>query len=149
MSDIPSGWYPDPEGLHDERYHDGTEWTSETRSAPKAAENAPTPAAPPPPPTTTDEEQRNTQRATMHYVRSLAILAALFVYISAMSVIVGLVGFGSASLESVPLLILAGLGGIALIVGLIFALIQFVSAFRTANEWANRLPQNPGAPRRS
>lgn len=30
-SDIPSGWYPDPQGLNCDRYWDGQEWTSQTR----------------------------------------------------------------------------------------------------------------------
>jgi len=40
MSSVPAGWYPDPQGLADERYHDGTEWTTQTRQASRAAEVA-------------------------------------------------------------------------------------------------------------
>ena len=137
MSDIPSGWYPDPDGLADERYHDGTEWTSQTRSTQKAAENAP----PPPPRTKDEEEQRKTQRATMHYVRSLAILAALFVYLSVMSAIVGLAVLvanvngweGGGAFAG----FIAFIAAITLIVGLILGIIQFISAFQTANKLAD------------
>lgn len=30
----PEGWYPDPQGLADERYWDGSNWTEETKSKP-------------------------------------------------------------------------------------------------------------------
>lgn len=31
VSDPPEGWYPDPQGLADERYFDGKTWTDRTR----------------------------------------------------------------------------------------------------------------------
>lgn len=33
MEAVPAGWYPDPQGVAGERYHDGSDWTSQTRQA--------------------------------------------------------------------------------------------------------------------
>lgn len=33
VNSVPAGWYPDPQGLADERYFDGNSWTNETRAA--------------------------------------------------------------------------------------------------------------------
>lgn len=50
-SDIPAGWYPDPEGRPADRYWDGSAWTADTRpQAPPAptstAATSTSPAAP-------------------------------------------------------------------------------------------------------
>lgn len=37
MESIPAGWHPDPQGVGHERYHDGTNWTDQIRSAPAGA----------------------------------------------------------------------------------------------------------------
>jgi len=42
MTNIPAGWYPDPEGGQAERWWDGTKWTNRT--------SASSAAVPPPPP---------------------------------------------------------------------------------------------------
>lgn len=39
MSEIPAGWYPDPEGRPASRYWDGLQWTDQTR--PQAPQPAP------------------------------------------------------------------------------------------------------------
>lgn len=47
-SDIPAGWYPDPEGHPADRYWDGSAWTLDTRpQAPSPPKLAGAPAAPP------------------------------------------------------------------------------------------------------
>ena len=76
MSDVPSGWYPDPQGLEDERYHDGTDWTSQTR---KTA--APEPAAKVSPRGTDERLMKmlvRTQYANMHYTRVLVLVVVWF-----------------------------------------------------------------------
>ena len=92
------------------------------------------------------EEQFDTQRATMHYVRTLAILAGLFVYTSFVSAIVGLGLLGSLNADGGGAAfgaIVVVVGGIALFIGFIILLTNFISAFRTANKWAKRLAVNP------
>ena len=89
------------------------------------------------------EEQFDTQRATMHYVRTLAILAGLFVYTSFMSAIIGLAVLVAANFDAVFGGLVAGVGALLLLGGFIVLLTNFVSAFRAANKWANRLTVNP------
>jgi hypothetical protein len=92
------------------------------------------------------EEQFDTQRATMHYVRTLAILAGLFVYTSFMSAILGL-GVWVAAVSDDGASVFGGLvafvAAMALLVGFVWMLGNFIGAFRTANKWAQRLAVNP------
>ena len=93
-----------------------------------------------------DEEQFDTQRATMHYVRTLAILAGLFVYTSFMSVITGLGVWGAAVSDGGGAAfggLVAFVAAIALLVGFFWLLVNFIGAFRSANKWATRLTVNP------
>ena len=133
MSDVPLGWYPDPQGLADERYHDGTDWTSQTRVAPAPALNVKVQ------PQVAYEDQFITQRATMHYLRTLAILAVTFVFISVLSVIIALgiwmamVAEGGSSLFGA---LVAFVASISLIVGSLVLLSNFIKAYKKAKEWA-------------
>jgi hypothetical protein len=165
MSDVPSGWYPDPQGLADERYHDGTEWTSQTRMAP-----APEPDVKMRPQVAhedqfkthedqlntlkdqfkTHEDQLNTlkdqfktQRATMHYVRTIAFVAVTLVYTFVMSVIISfgvLITSNSEAGEFGRGLggFIGGVGGLALAVGVIILIFKFMQAYKKANEWADK-----------
>ena len=151
MSDVPSGWYPDPQGLADERYHDGTEWTSQTRMAP-----APEPDVKMRPQVAhedqfkTHEDQLNTlkdqfktQRATMHYVRTIAFVAVTLVYTFVMSVIISfgvLITLNSEAGEFGRGLggFIGGVGGLALAVGVIILIFKFMQAYKKANEWADK-----------
>ena len=92
------------------------------------------------------EEQFDTQRATMHFVRSLAILAGLFIYTSIMSVIMGLGVWGAAVTDGGGAVfggLVALIAAIALLGGFFVMLGSFITAFRTANKWGNRLTVNP------
>ena len=135
MSDVPSGWYPDPQGLADERYHDGADWTSQTRIAPAPESDVKVR------PQVAHEDLFKTQRATMHYMSTLAILAVTFVYTFVMSVIIALGIWGAAVADgggSAFGAVVAFVASIALIVGFISLLSNFMQAYKQAKEWAEK-----------
>lgn len=51
MSQTTPGWYPDPAGTFDQRYHDGNGWTEHVVDAAGTQSTDPVPPAPPAPPT--------------------------------------------------------------------------------------------------
>ena len=143
--EAPEGWYPDPEGIAEERFWDGSTWTQKTRQTPSAASettspvdnpvDVPAPAAQEAPRHSVSVES-HAAVTTMEYLRSISLVVLS-------GVIFGL--FAGAGLVILSLLpdeggpqvlgvVLISAGGLAAIVMLIIAIV----AADEASQWRTK-----------
>lgn len=66
---VPEGWYPDPRGLAEERFFDGSDWTDLTRETKSGASGGPAPSRPVGP----TDGLLAAQLATAGYTRAVAL----------------------------------------------------------------------------
>ena len=71
-SQIPQGWYPDPQGFNCERLWDGENWTSETRPM------SILPNRPPPQLSQAKTGMDSTEKAILIFICVAVVLVALF-----------------------------------------------------------------------
>ncbi len=94
----PEGWYPDPEGVADERYFDGDAWTQRTRANPVVA--------PSPQPGTRTIERKPAPRSQVNHplvkaAERVSSVANVFAWGMLFIGIVGSVGMGILALSAI------------------------------------------------
>lgn len=131
MNTVPSGWYPDPEGLADERYHDGRDWTDQTRTVTSVGHAEPTVGRPNGSGAVQEDALLAEQRRTTHAVRAIAFF--VLILLPTQFVGVALIYWGLATQaacgnycssyepDGVPQLVL---GGVVMLGGIVVAIVQ-------------------------
>lgn len=74
MTDIPAGWYPNPDNGAQERYWDGTNWTEQFRPSPQAVVPPPPPMVGAPPQTIVVQQPKS-NRGCLYAVVAFVALA--------------------------------------------------------------------------
>lgn len=129
MENAPEGWYPDPQGLADERYYDGTGWTDKTRKTQMAG----TPKREPTIPSGGDSDllrgNIDAQLATASFTRVVALGVMLVIGLSVLAGIGASAALSNTSGSTPTVTTIAGLASLIYLVVLAFLI---ASAFSEA-----------------
>ena len=132
MGDVPAGWYPDPQGLADERFFDGDVWSDQVRAIqpeakPAVAMSSSDPSA------ATHDKILAASLATANYTRmiALSVLASLWA-----AIVTGLLVVVISSVspydrgEGVAWILIVGIGGLLAFIVAIVAAFNRGSAYQ-------------------
>jgi hypothetical protein len=132
MGDVPAGWYPDPQGLADERFFDGEAWSQQVRSV-APAEAAASAAAPSERPVNDLERVLAASLATANYTRviALSVLASLWAAVATGLLVVVISSVSSYDRGGgVAFILIFGIGGLLVFIVAIIGSFNRGTAFQ-------------------